>query len=306
MNDRPPIISLRNVTKRFGKVTALDNVSLDIRPGSIIGLLGDNGAGKSTLLRHIVGLYLPDVGECTTFDCPVADLRAEHLARIGYVHQNGELLDWMTVRQFIRYVSSYYETWNATLVEEFVRDFDLPLKTRIGALSPGQAQRLAVLVAIAFEPELLILDEPAAGLDPIARGRFLDLLMELIQDERRTIIMSSHILSDVEKVIDHVIIMKAGRIVLDRPFDVLQEAYCRLTVTATHGPLPETLPFEGAIETRRSAHSAVIVAPTPTNGEIEGLEQELGCRVERRSLSLDELYRVVVEGHVREEGASCR
>ena len=144
MNERPPIISLRNVTKRFGKVTALDNVSLDIRPGSIIGLLGDNGAGKSTLLRHIVGLYLPDDGECTTFDCPVADLRAEHLARIGYVHQNGELLDWMTVRQFIRYVSSYYETWNATLVEQFIRDFDVSVKSRIGALSPGQAQRLAV------------------------------------------------------------------------------------------------------------------------------------------------------------------
>ena len=306
MNERPPIIAFRNVTKRFGKTTALDNVTLDIRPGSIVGLLGDNGAGKSTLLRHIVGLYLPDDGECTTFDCPVQDLRAEHLARIGYVHQNGEPLDWMTVRQFIRYVSSYYDAWNAELEKKFVRDFDVPVKSRVGALSPGQAQRLAVLVAIAFEPELLILDEPASGLDPIARGRFLDLLMELIQDDRRTIIMSSHILSDVEKVIDHVIIMKAGRIVLDRPFDAFQEAYCRLTVTSPHGALPQTLPFEGAIETRRSAHSAVIVAPTPKNGEIERFEREAGCRVERKSLSLDELYRVVVEGKVREEEASCR
>ncbi|MCP4709770.1 MAG: ABC transporter ATP-binding protein, partial [Planctomycetes bacterium] len=201
MSEKETIVEVRHLCKRFGGIQALDNVSLEVERGRIIGLLGANGCGKSTLLRHIIGLYLPDAGECVTFKVRSKDLGPHELARIGYVHQEGELLDWMKVGQLIDYVKAYYPRWNYDLVERFVKEFELEPRVRVGKLSPGQRQRVAILLAIGFEPELLILDEPAAGLDPIARGQFLDLLMHMIQDAKRTIIISSHILSDVEKVI---------------------------------------------------------------------------------------------------------
>ncbi|MHC4744059.1 MAG: ATP-binding cassette domain-containing protein, partial [Planctomycetota bacterium] len=167
MIDANPIVQMQGVSKRFGKIQALDGVGLDIYPGRIIGLLGANGAGKSTLLRHIIGLYLPNTGGCTTFGCEAGKLGPEELGRIGYVHQEGELLDWMKAGQLIRYVSAYYPNWNRELEEKYVADYEISTDARVGSLSPGQRQKLAILLAIGFEPELLILDEPAAALDPV-------------------------------------------------------------------------------------------------------------------------------------------
>lgn len=201
MSDNGAIIRMDGVSKAFGRTRALDGVNLAVQPGQIIGLLGANGAGKSTLLRTIIGLYLPDQGRVETFGCLARDLSPKELARIGYVHQEGELLNWMTVGQLLRYVAAYYPNWNEHLERKYVADFGVDVKARVGTLSPGERQKVAILIAIGFEPELLILDEPASALDPIARARFLDLLLELIQTENRTILISSHILSDVEKVI---------------------------------------------------------------------------------------------------------
>jgi len=290
-----PIVQLTGITKRFGKIVALDNVTLDVSPGKIIGLLGDNGAGKSTLLRHMIGLYLPDEGECITLGIRAGDLDPARLARVGYVHQNGELIEWMTVRQLIRYVSAYYDAWNPKIEERFVREFELSLNVRVGALSPGQRQRLAILLAIGFEPELLILDEPAAALDPIARMRFLDLLTEFIQDEGRTIIISSHILSDVEKIIDHVVIMRRGRILRDCALEELQEEYCRVRLTAVEGRLPEVLPFDGVLECERDDVAAVLLLRRPDDGVLRTAEASLCCRVECEALSLETIYRAIVE-----------
>jgi ABC-2 type transport system ATP-binding protein len=232
MREDNAIVAVRSLSKRFGRIQALDKVDLTVSRGRIIGLLGANGAGKSTLLRHMIGLYLGDAGHCTTFGCDAAKLGPGELSRIGYVHQEGELLGWMTVGQLIRYVSAYYSNWNRELEEEYIEDFDIDVKDRVGSLSPGQRQKLSILLAIGFEPELLILDEPASTLDPIARSRFLDLLLEIIQDENRTIIISSHILSDVEKVIDHTVIMSEGKIVRDCSFDDLREEYVKVTLTS--------------------------------------------------------------------------
>jgi ABC-2 type transport system ATP-binding protein len=252
MSSEDPIVQMRKVCKRFGKIKALDKVDIEIYRGRILGLLGSNGAGKSTLLRHIIGLYLPDEGHCTTFGCQAEKLGPKELARIGYVHQEGELLDWMTVEQLVRYVSTYYPTWNHELEEKYIEDFEISTSVRVGTLSPGQRQRLAILLAIGFEPELLILDEPASALDPIARSQFLELLVQIIQDENRAIIISSHILSDVEKVIDHAVIMKEGRILVDCSFDQLRERFSRVRISSLSGPLPAALPFENVIKCQRS------------------------------------------------------
>ena len=294
MSETSPIIELNEVSKAFGRTQALDGVELAVQPGRIIGLLGANGAGKSTLLRAIVGLYLPDSGRVTTVGCNARDLGPQELARIGYVHQEGELLNWMTVGQLIRYVAAYYPNWNEDLERRYVADFDVNTSARVGSLSPGERQKVAILIAIGFEPDLLILDEPASALDPIARARFLDLLLELIQAEGRTIIISSHILSDVEKVIDHVIIMDYGRIVRDSSFDDLREEYARVRLTALRGPLPATLPFAGVLDCRRNEAEALLTLRHQSPQSIEDQARAIDCKADIQPLPLEDLYRLVV------------
>ena len=303
MYNEEPIIQIDKLSKRFGKKTALDRVNLDIYPGSIVGLLGSNGAGKSTLLRHMIGLYLPDIGKCTTFGCDSGELSPKELGRIGYVHQEGELLPWMRVDQLIRYVSTYYPNWNYELQERYIKNFKVPTSTRVILLSPGERQKLAILLAICFEPELLILDEPASALDPIARANFLDLLLELIQDENRTIIISSHILSDVEKVIDHVIIMEEGSILLDCSFDDLREKYNSVKLSAMSGELPSNLPFDNIIQCRRSNGQAMLIIDGCSHEELKQRAQKLDCWMEIETLPLEELYKIVVNQYANTIGA---
>jgi ABC-2 type transport system ATP-binding protein len=294
MSNDSPLVEIRGLSKWFGGVQALDNVDLNIERGRIIGLLGAHGAGKSTLLRHIIGLYLPDAGTCRTLGCPAAKLGPPELARIGYVHQEGELLDWMTTQQLIRYVSTYYPTWNKELEERCVREYEIAPKARVGSLSPGQRQRLAILIAICFEPELLILDEPAAALDPLARAQFLDLLLQFIQDQNRTIVISSHILSDVEKVIDHAVIMKAGRIIADASFDDLREKYTRVRLTSLSGPLPEELRFGNVLECRRNQSQATLTVQDLSPEQIEAAAEAINCQADIQPLPLEDIYRAVV------------
>ena len=289
-----PIIQMRNVSKGFGRIQALDGINLEISRGKIIGLLGANGAGKSTLLRHIIGLYLADEGQCITFGADAGKLGPKELGRIGYVHQEGELLEWMTVKQLVRYVSAYYETWNHELEEKYITDFDISTRDRVSFLSPGQRQKVAILLAIGFAPELLILDEPASALDPIARSRFLDLLLQLIQDENRTIIISSHILSDVEKVIDHTIIMRKGRILRDGSFDSLREEFLKVTLTSLNGQLPKELPLENPISCERSSSQAVLIVQNYASSDLEAKAKEINCTVDIKPLPLEEIYKIVV------------
>jgi ABC-2 type transport system ATP-binding protein len=316
MNDGGPVVEMEKISKWFGSTKALDGVNLAIPCGRIIGLLGANGAGKSTLLRTIVGLYLPDEGRVTTFGALARDLGPKELARLGYVHQEGELLNWMTVGQLIRYVSAYYPNWNQDLERRYMIDFEINMGARVGSLSPGERQKVAILIAIGFEPELLILDEPASALDPIARARFLDLLLELFVGAtprgcppdgqargpaptsgvlNRTIVISSHILSDVEKVIDHVVIMDHGRIICDRNFDELREQYHRIRLTALHGPLPASLPFTGVLDCQRNETEALLTVRDQTPKCIEDQARAIDCEAEIQPLPLEDIYRLVVK-----------
>jgi len=294
-----PVIELRGLSKRFGKTVALDGVSLSLAPGHIVGLLGANGSGKTTLLRHAVGLYLAQDGECATLGCSPGELTPELMARIGYVAQEGELLEWMSVRQHIAYVRAYYAGWNQELEERLVAEFELTPKARVASLSPGVRQRLAILLAVCPEPDLLILDEPASGLDPIARGQFLDLLMEIIQTPDRTIVISSHILGDVEKVIDHVLIMHEGHLIRDCSFADLQEEFSRLVITAA-APLPDPLPFVGMLSCKVSGREAEAVVRQVSEDAVRSFEASHQAKVEVCGLGLEDLYRYVVQGEQKE------
>ncbi len=289
-----PLIQVDKLIKRFGDTIALDEVTLEVGAGRIVGLLGANGGGKSTLLRHIVGLYLPDRGDCRTFGTKTAELSPEDLSRIGYVHQEGSLIDWMTAPQLIRYVAAYYPTWNKELEGEFIERFDVSVNSRVGTMSPGERQKLAILLVVGFEPELMILDEPAAALDPVARHQFLELLLEIIQKEGRTILISSHILSDVEQVIDHVLMLDKGKLLRDCTFDELREEFLRVRLTSLNGPLSKPLDIRGVVECEQSDRQAVVTIKSVYRDELEAAAQSLNCDIESLPISFEETYTMVV------------
>jgi ABC-2 type transport system ATP-binding protein len=287
------VVSVERLVKTFDHKAAIDGVDLELEPGHIVGLVGPNSAGKSTLLRHLVGIYLPTRGSVRVLGTDAGKLTDGELARIGYLHQEGQLLEWLSTEDLIRYVAAHYATWNRDLEKTLVDLFELDRRARVGVLSPGQRQKLGILLTVCFEPELLLLDEPASALDPIARRHFLDLLLGIIQDQKRTIVISSHILSDIEKVIDHVLIMDRGKLRRDCSFDDLLEEFVKLELRSQNGPLPDPLPLEGTLSIERNETHAVVIARRG-NRDWPRLGAELKCRVELRPLALEEIYPLVL------------
>jgi ABC-2 type transport system ATP-binding protein len=296
--EHTPVIEIEGLSKTFGGPKAIDDVTLTIGRGHIVGLVGPNSAGKSTLLRHIVGIYLPTRGRCRTLGVDARKLSDRELSRIGYVHQEGQLLDWLSTDDLIRYTAAHYPSWNRDLEKTLVERFELDLSERVGVLSPGQRQKLGILLAICFEPELLLLDEPASALDPIARRHFLELLLEIIQDQHRTIVISSHILSDIEKVIDHVLVMDHGRLLRDCSFDDLLEEFVKLEIRSLNGSLPEKLPITGVLQTERNANQAIVIA---RRGDCDwsALGDLIGSRIDQKPLKLEEIYPYVLTERTR-------
>ncbi len=215
-----PTISVQNVVKGFGAKSVLRGVDLQIPAGTVVGLLGTNGSGKTTLLKCLVGLLRPQSGQCELLGEPSWDLSAQAKARLGYVPQIVNLYPWMKIAELLQYTASFYSNWNDDLASRLMREWELAAGDRVGTLSVGQLQKVAILLALAHEPDVLILDEPAASLDPLARRQFLKLIIDLAEPGKRTVLFSTHITSDLERVADHVAILKDGRIAY---FGLLEE-----------------------------------------------------------------------------------
>lgn len=226
------------LTKRFGRKTALDELTVGFRDQSVIGLVGLNGSGKTTLLRHLIGMYQPTAGRVEMLGVDALQLGADQLSRIGMVHQENQFLEWMVVGDQLRYAANFYPSWNPEVERHLVREFDLDLDARVGTLSPGNLQKLAIILAVSYVPEVLLLDEPASALDPITRNRFFKLILGLLDMGIRTVVISSHILTDIEKSVDHIVCLHRGKLAADMSVDELYESYAAWTLQ-TSNPLPE-------------------------------------------------------------------
>lgn len=216
------VIDIASLTRRFGAKTALDGVSLSIARGGVYGLVGANGAGKTTLIKHVLGLLRAEAGSVRVFGRdPVADPVAV-LSRIGYLSEENDLPDWMRVDELMRYSRACYPAWDDAYAGELREAFALDPAAKIRTLSKGQKARAGLLAALAHRPDLLVLDEPSSGLDPIVRRDILAAVIRTIAHEGRTVLFSSHLLDEVEQVADHVTMMDRGRIVLSAPLDEIR------------------------------------------------------------------------------------
>ena len=223
-----PCLALQGLTVSFGKQRVLDGLDWSLPAGRVVGLLGRNGAGKTTLIETLLGLREPAAGQAQLLGEPALALGDDARARIGYVPQRSDLFEWLTADQLLAYFRSFYPRWNTAKVDGLMSRWDIERDKPIGKLSGGQQQRLSIIRALAHEPELLVLDEPVASLDPAARRDFLGELVDQVSDQRTTIVFSTHILSDLERVAVDVAFLSGGRIALHAPLDELLESSVRL------------------------------------------------------------------------------
>jgi ABC-2 type transport system ATP-binding protein len=221
------VVDVHDLSRSFGGKTALDGVSFRATAGHVHGLVGSNGAGKTTLLKHLLGLLRATTGSVRVFGLdPVRD-PVGVLARVGYLSEERELPEWMSVEELMRYTQAFHRTWDASYARELLDTFALDPAKKIKELSKGMRAQAGLIAAVAHRPALLILDEPSSGLDAVVRRDILDAIVRAVADDGRTVIFSSHLLDEVERMSDHVTLIHQGRVALSGVLDDVRGAYQR-------------------------------------------------------------------------------
>lgn len=226
----PYVIDIKNLSRRFGNTQALRDVTLRVPRGGVYGLIGSNGAGKTTLIKHILGSHYAQSGSVSVFGLNPVDSPEQVLAKIGYMSEDRDVPSWMRVQQIIDFTSTFYPDWDSVYAKELIELFELDPKQRVRHLSRGQTARVCLLLALAHRPELLLLDEPSSGLDPVIRRDILAAIVRTTADEGRTVLFSSHLLDEVERLADRVAILHEGRVILDQPMETIFDSFHRVTL----------------------------------------------------------------------------
>jgi ABC-2 type transport system ATP-binding protein len=283
------VINVLELTRRFGAKTALASVSVSMPRGAVYGLVGANGAGKTTLIKHVLGLLRAESGSVRVFGLdPVAEPVAV-LSRIGYLSEENDLPGWMRVDELLRYSQAFYPAWDDAYAQELLQAFALDPTARIKSLSRGQKARAGLLIALAYRPELLVLDEPSSGLDPIVRRDILGAVIRTIADEGRTVLFSSHLLEEVEQVADHVTMIHQGRIALSAPLDEIKGSHRHVTVRL-EGSRPQPPAVAGVLRWEGGGQDWTAVWRSDS-GELRSALAGSGARiVAERAPSLDEIF----------------
>lgn len=254
--DEHPII-VENLVKYYEGRCVLDGIDLEVPRGCIYGLLGRNGCGKSTLIRTLLGLEPPTRGRTLLLGQESSHLAAGTRGRIGYVAEGHNLIQNYRVRRLIGLCKDLSLRWNDTFFDHLMETFRLPMDRKIKELSAGMRAELNLALAMAVDPELLILDDPTLGLDTVARRQFLELAIDLIQKDNRTILFSSHILGDVERIADRIGILAAGKLVVDCELEELKGRVRKLQVLFP-SEAPENLYITEIIHQENSGREMVL------------------------------------------------
>jgi len=284
-----PYIAAQRLAKTFGRKRVLDDVSFRVEPGDVVGVLGKNGAGKTTLLELILGFTPPSSGSVQIFSHESFRMPGSARRRIGFVPQQDELLNPLSALDQLRVIASFYENWDSELIDNLSRQWEIELSERVKNLSVGQRQKLSILLALGHRPDVLILDEPVASLDPIARRQFMEQIVSVAADGARSVIFSSHIVSDVERLANKIWILKDGRLSWQGELDVLKESIVRVHVRSA-APLAPDFTLPNALSMNREECHATAVIFDWKPHILKDVERQLGAPVEIESLGLEDIF----------------
>jgi ABC-2 type transport system ATP-binding protein len=291
-------IHIDRLCKNYGPKRVVNQVSLSIPAGCVYGLLGRNGAGKSTLIKMLLGLVHPDSGSATLLGEDSQSLSPRTRARVAYLAEGHPFYPWMTVAEAVKFTRAFYPHWNDRFLSEILNHFNISLRAKFGRLSNGQRAQVSLALALAPDPELLILDDPTLAIDTVVRREFMESMIYLIQRSGRTIVFSSHILGDVERVADRVGVMIDGVLRADCPTDVFTGSLRRVVLEFL-GSVPEFPPCNGLVSQRQIGTSleAIFVG---YGDEHAAIAESLGAlRVEVLEMNLEDAFIAYTRGDTR-------
>jgi ABC-2 type transport system ATP-binding protein len=290
-----PALTFDRVRRSFGRTVALDDVSVAVAPGTVVGLIGRNGAGKTTALRLAHGILFPDAGRIRILGLDPVTSGQEVRTRVSLLAEESALYPWMTVDEILRFASALHPRWDRDLAESLRKRLDLDPSSRIKTLSRGTRAKVALVLAVACRPELLLLDDPTAGLDPLVRREVLEGILDAVPAEGGAVVYASHLVHDVERVADRVAIMDRGRIRLDDSLEEIKARFRRATAVFD-GDAPTAVALPGQIDAAAEGRVLRVVGEG-ANGDMEAALKGLGAREVRfEVLPLEEILVAFLRG----------
>ncbi len=295
-----PVIDVVNLSCRYRKTEAVRGISFAVEPGTVFGLLGPNGAGKTTTIRALMNILRPSGGAARVLGIDSRQLGPTELQSIGYVSENQQIPSWMTVAELLAYCRPFYPGWDDALSRKLVDDFQLPLNVKIGRLSRGMRVKAALVSALAYRPRLLVLDEPFSGLDPVVRDDLVHGVLERAGDGQWSVLLSSHDLDEVERLVDGLAFLDAGRVVVNETLTSLQGRFRRVDVTVPGGDSEPMAPEPGWIG---MASAGRVVRFTDTSYAGAASDERIagrfpGAQVDVQPMTLREIF-VALARHTR-------
>jgi ABC-2 type transport system ATP-binding protein len=290
------VIETNGLSKRYGSVEAVRGINISVKPHQITAFLGLNGAGKSTTIRMLLGMVRPSGGQARVLgvdlgnENEIVNLRR----KVAYVSENKQLYDYMTVEQIIRFTRSFYPDWRAEVERALLKRYELPLKRTVKTLSKGMRTKLALLLAFARKPELLILDEPSEGLDPVGIEQMLENLVNE-SSEGTTVFFSSHQIAEVERIADRVCILHRGRLALDGSLDELRQSYRQIDAIFPVLPPEPAIRVAGVERIRTFGRQMSIVVSKNADFVIQRARELHATSVEVSSVELREIFMETVK-----------
>jgi ABC-2 type transport system ATP-binding protein len=287
--DNHAVIVMEHVSRHYGAKFALNDVSLEVPRGGVLGLVGTNGAGKTTLIKHILGLLRAQSGTVRVFDLDPVSRAVTVLSRLGYLSEDRDLPPWITVGELLRYTKAFYPGWDTAYAEALRDQFQLSAKSRIRTLSKGELAKAGLLLALAHRPELLVLDEPSSGLDPVVRREMLEAIVRAVGDEGRTVLFSSHLLDEIARVSDRVAMLANGRLVLQGDLQDILETHRRLVVRLPE-PTASLRAFPGALSVNVGPREWTVICNGATEAFVNAVRQARGDVLEQTDATFEEVF----------------
>ncbi|MBL9169655.1 MAG: ABC transporter ATP-binding protein [Verrucomicrobiales bacterium] len=291
MSTSPPAIEIKDLTQRYGKQDAVCGLNLRVQPGRCYGFFGRNGAGKTTTIKCLLNLLRPLGGSVRVFGLDPQRDEVGVKSRLSYVPDAVAFYPWMSVRETLDYYASFRSHWNRDIEADLLQRFGLTEKQKANSMSKGQRTQLALITAIAPEPELLVLDEPTSGLDPIVRREFIQTVIGAYQSgdpENRTVFVSTHLISEFEGLIDEFTIIDQGKELLSMEADAAREQFRRISVRFQE--VPETLQLSEVLQITQNGREAQILTnrnPDRLMAQLKSMKTE---ELRSESLTLEEIF----------------